>query len=353
MNTLEDYGWDEHFKTAWQAIDLPQCIPARVTADFGTSLKVVTPTEKTAVLSGRLLHFAKPEDFPKVGDWVAVQLSGERDATIEATVPRRSEIARKAAGNKAQKQIMASNVDIAFVLQALDNDFSPERLQRYLYQLTIGHIEAVLVLNKADKTSNVQPYLDAVAALGVRTIVSSAQTGQGVDDIRKAIEPGRTAVLLGSSGVGKSTLTNLLVGEAIQKTQAVRESDATGKHTTTHRELFTLPNGGLLIDTPGIRELQLWGLEEDLDENFDDIVELASHCKYSNCRHGSEAGCQIQAALHDGRLEQAHYRNYLKMKGELKAATVKATTDAIEKRKAQNKMYKQTDRDTRGDDYEL
>ncbi|HEV7454339.1 MAG TPA: ribosome small subunit-dependent GTPase A [Candidatus Saccharimonadales bacterium] len=353
MSNLEAFGWDEYFMTAWQTIDLPQCIPARVTADFGTSLKVVTPAEKTAVLSGRLLHFAKPEDFPKVGDWVAVQLSGVRDATIEAVLPRRSEIARKAAGNKAQKQIMASNVDIAFVLQALDNDFSPERLQRYLYQLTIGHIEAVLVLNKADKTSNTQPYLDAVAGLTVRTIVASALSGAGVNEIRQAIQTGKTAVLLGSSGVGKSTLTNLLVGEAIQKTQAVRASDDTGQHTTSHRELFVLPNGGLLIDTPGIRELQLWGLEEDLDENFDDIAELASRCKYSNCRHGSEAGCQIQAALHNGKLDPAHYRNYLKMKGELKNQTVKATADAIEKRKAQNKMYKQAERDSHGDDYEL
>jgi len=208
----------------------------------------------------------------------------------------------------------------------------------------------VLVLNKADKTSDVQPYREAVAALNVRTIVCSALTGQGVDDIRQAIDPGKTAVLLGSSGVGKSTLTNLLTGEATQKTQAVRESDATGQHTTTHRELFVLPGGGLLIDTPGIRELQLWGTEEELDENFDDIAFLASQCKYSNCRHGNEAGCCIQAALRSGELAPAHYRNYLKMKGELKQLQAKPdATGAAEKRKAQNRMFKHSDRDMRGD----
>ncbi|HSX29704.1 MAG TPA: ribosome small subunit-dependent GTPase A [Candidatus Saccharimonadales bacterium] len=349
MNNLDAYGWDERLDTAWRANAVPQCVPARVTADFGSSLTVVTPAEKTAVLSGRLQHFGRPEDFPKVGDWVAVLLSGEH-ATIEAVLPRSSEIARRAAGHKAQKQIMATNVDIAFVLQALDNDFSPERLQRYLYQLTVGNITPVLVLNKADKTNNVQPYIDAVSSLDVRTIIASAATGQGVDEIRQAIAAGKTAVLLGSSGVGKSTLTNLLLGQDAQQTQAVRESDDTGQHTTSHRELFMLPNGGLLIDTPGIRELQLWGAEEDLDENFDDVIALAAQCKYSNCRHGNEPGCQIQTALQSGKLKQAHYQNYLKMQGELKQQNAKPNTQgADQKRKAQNKMYKQADRDMRAD----
>ncbi len=351
MNNLNGYGWDEYTAAAWQGNAIPaSCIPARVTADFGSSLTVVTPAEKTAVLSGRLQHFGTPEAFPKVGDWVAVLASGDHDATIEAVLPRRSEIARRAAGNKAQKQIMAANVDVAFVLQALDNDFSPERLQRYLYQLSIGNITPVLVLNKADKTSNVQPYIDAVSSLGVRTIIASAATGQGVDEIRQAITAGKTAVLLGSSGVGKSTLTNLLLGRDTQATQAVRESDDTGRHTTSHRELFVLPNGGLLIDTPGIRELQLWGAEEDLDENFDDIAALAAACKYSNCRHGTEAGCRLQAALQSGELTRAHYQNYLKMKRELAQQNAKPDhSGANQKKKAQNKMYKQANRDMRGD----
>ena len=349
MTTLQDYGWDEHFTAAWQEAGLPACVPARVTADFGTMLKVVTPDEKTATLTGHI-HGGEAAGFPKVGDWVAVQLFGNSAAVIEKVLPRRSEIARKAAGRGNQKQVMAANVDIAFVLQALDNDFSPQRLQRYLYQLTTGNIEAVLVLNKADQASDLQPYLDAVAELGIRTIVASALTGQGVDDIRKAIQPGKTAVLLGSSGVGKSTLTNLLVGHDVQATQAIRETDSTGRHTTTHREIFILPGGGLLIDTPGIRELQLWGSEEDLDENFDDVAGLISQCKYSNCRHGAEEGCRIQAALKSGELTEAHYRNYLKMKRELHQLKAKpGVSSAVQKKRAIKKMLKQSDRDMRDD----
>jgi ribosome biogenesis GTPase len=350
MDNLKSFGWDEHWDMVWQDTNLTHCVPARVTADFGTMQKIVTPIEKTAELSGRLQHFAKPEDFPKVGDWVAVQLFDKQSAVIETVLHRRTEIARKAAGRKSQKQIMAANVDIAFVLQALDNDFSPARLQRYLYQLSISNITAILVLNKADQSDDLQPYLEATAPLGIQAIVCSALTGEGVEDIRNAIAPGKTAVLLGSSGVGKSTLTNLLVERDVQQTQAIRESDSTGRHTTTHRELFVLPNGGLLIDTPGIRELQLWGTEEELSENFDDITELISECKYSNCRHGSEEGCRIQAALKSGELTPAHYQNYLKMKRELKQLGSKPSTHgAIQKKRALNKLHKQVDRDMRND----
>lgn len=353
MNDLEKYGWNEHTAEVWVAAqtDLPRCVPARVIADFGTTLKVVTPAEKTATISGHLHHTLRPEDFPKVGDWVAAELFGTEAAVIEAVLPRRTEIARKAAGHKVQKQIMAANVDIAFVLQAMDHDFSPERLQRYLYQLGIDRITPVVVLNKADKAEDAQPFLDAVATLGVRVIVSSSVSGNGVDEIRQAIEPGKTAILLGSSGVGKSTLTNALVGREQQATQAVRESDSTGRHTTVHRELFVLDGGGLLIDTPGIRELQLWGVEEDLAENFDDIAELTTHCKFSNCRHGTEDGCAIQAALKSGKLKPKHYENYLKMRSELQHLKAKATNEnAVQKRKAIYKMRKQTERDMRDDD---
>ncbi|MGF7228560.1 MAG: ribosome small subunit-dependent GTPase A [Candidatus Saccharibacteria bacterium] len=353
MNDLQIYGWNDAFEKSWATIATKRLVPARVIADFGTSLKVVTPAEKTATISGHIRHNSLVEDFPKVGDWVGVELFGAHAAVIEVVVPRHSEIARKAAGHRIKKQIMATNIDIAFVLQALDKDFSPERLQRYLYQLSVDHIEPVLVLNKADKTEDLQPYLDAVAPFGVRVIVSSASTGAGVDDIRAAILPGKTAILLGSSGVGKSTLTNTLIGRNQQATQTTRESDDTGRHTTIHRELFILPNGGLLIDTPGIRELQLWGVEEDLAENFDDIAELAAQCKYSNCRHGSEAGCRIQAALQSGELDRTHYQNYLKMRGELKhLASKPPVQDALQKKKALKKMHEQSNRDMR-DDYDF
>ncbi len=365
MKQLQNYGWDEKYAAAWSNIAPAGCIPARIIADFGTSLTIVIPEERTAGLSGRMQHGGQPEDFPKVGDWVAVQLQGT-SAMIEAVLPRRSEIARKAAGRKAQKQIMAANVDLAFIVQALsgdgdgnaasaNSDFSPERIQRYIHQLTSGQanggvIETILVLNKADKVTNTRQYTDAVAALGIWTIVCSATENQGINELRDMILPGKTAVLLGSSGVGKSTLTNLLVGHDIQQTQAVRQSDSAGRHTTTHRELFVLGNGGMLIDTPGIRELQLWSSQAELDKNFDDIVEYASRCSYRNCRHGSETGCAIRAGLKSGELDRAQYSNYLKMKQELQILAAKPNfQDAIQKQKARQKMYKQSDRDMRGD----
>ena len=316
MNTLADFGWTDSHQQQWEQLQLSELLPARVIADFGTSLKVATPAVITAELSGKLAHYTDKEQTPKVGDWVAVRQSGNT-AIIESVVLRRNEIARKIAGKRIAKQIIAANVDIAFVLLALDNDFSVERLKRFLYQLSIHAIEPVIVLNKADKTPDVQSYIAQLNTLGLPIIVTTATEGKGIDELLTRILPARTAILLGSSGVGKSTLTNRLLGREAQQTNEVRASDSTGKHTTVHRELFTLPNGGLLIDTPGIRELQLWGTDEDLADNYDDITALISQCTYANCQHTSEPGCAIRQALQNGTLDQAHYANYLKMKSEL------------------------------------
>jgi ribosome biogenesis GTPase len=238
-------------------------------------------------------------------------------AVIESVILRRNEIARKVAGKQATKQIIAANVDIAFVLLALDNDFSIERLQRFLYQLSNNAIEPVIVLNKADKTDNIPSYIEQIRSLNLPIIVCSATEGVGIDEVMERILPGRTAILLGSSGVGKSTLTNKLLQREAQLTNEVRASDSTGRHTTVHREIFVLPNGGLLIDTPGIRELQLWGTEGDLDTKYNDISEISKHCKYADCHHDKESGCAIRKALQNGTLDKKHYANYLKMKWEL------------------------------------
>jgi ribosome biogenesis GTPase len=330
---LAQFGWTEEFDKKCEALALAGTQPARVIADFGTSLKVATPELTTAALSGKLAHYANREDVPKVGDWVAVRPSDFGNATIEALVPRRNEIARKVAGKKAVKQTIAANVDVAFVILALDNDFSIERLKRFLYQLSIDAIRPVIVLNKADKTNDVDAYIEKLSSLELPIIVTTATEGAGIDQMLSYIPAGQTAVLLGSSGVGKSTLTNQLLGREAQATQAVRESDATGKHTTVHRELFTLPGGGLLIDTPGIRELQLWGTEEDLAENFDDVTALVSACKYRTCRHQHEEGCAVQAALQSGALSRSHYASYLKMKQEL--VSLKAKQMELAKRNNQ------------------
>lgn len=317
MHNLAVFGWNEKNQSLWDDMDTHGNHPARVVADFGTSLKIALPEIRTAELSGRLAHYSRSDEVPKVGDWVSVTITENNNATVETVVLRANEIARKVTGRRTLKQIIAANVDISFVLLSLDKDFSVERLKRFLYQLSVSSVEAIIVLNKADKTDVLQSYIKQLESLAVPIIVTTATEGIGVDNILARISPGKTAILLGSSGVGKSTLTNKLLGRNLQATKSVRESDDTGKHTTVHRELFLLPNGGILIDTPGIRELQLWGSEEALDINYDDIATLAAQCKYSNCRHTSEEGCVVIEALTDGTLNSKHYASFVKMKIEL------------------------------------
>ena len=340
MNTLYEFGWTNENQLAWSELALPGLHPARVIADFGTSLKIALPEIITAELSGKLAHYSERDDTPKVGDWVAVRILDNGPAVVESVVLRKNEISRKVAGRRALKQIIAANVDIAFVLLSLDEDFSVERLKRFLYQLSISAVEPVIVLNKADKTDDLQSYISELHLLDVPIIVSTATLGSGVEDIAARILPAKTAILLGSSGVGKSTLTNKLLDREAQRTNTVRESDSTGKHTTVHRELFILPNKGILIDTPGIRELQLWGTEEDLDANYDDIAHIAAQCKYANCRHTSEEGCAINRALADGTLEKSHYANYLKMKGELSTLAVKNTERLRQSKRRESEYFK-------------
>lgn len=337
MNNLTKYGWTNRHQQQWDNLGLAGLQPARVVADFGTSLKLATPDIITAELSGKLAHYSTRDDTPKVGDWVAVNIT-DNNAVVETVVLRSNEIARKVSGKRTVKQIFAANVDIAFVLLALDNDFSVERLKRFLFQLSVHSIDAAIVLNKADKTDDLQSYLSQLELFNVPIIVTVATDDSSADELVKLIKPGKAAILLGSSGVGKSTLTNKLLGRDVQRTNEVRLSDSSGKHTTVHRELFILPGGGILIDTPGIRELQLWGTEEDLDANFDDIAELAAHCKYKNCQHDHEKGCAVHKALANGKLDKAHYANYLKMKSEVLTLNTK-NTERIRKQNGRTNKY--------------
>lgn len=355
MHTLETFGWNERLASEWQEASSsnPHLTPARVVADFGTSLRLATPEIISAELSGKLAHYADRETVPKVGDWVGVHIT-DNNAVIEIVLTRSGEIARAAAGNKTIKQVIAGNIDIAFVLLSLDNDFNVDRLRRYLYQLSINSIEPIIVLNKADKTDDLKSFTAQLEQFNLPVITTIAKEGKGIEKIIERISVGKTAILLGSSGVGKSTLTNQLIGADRQATQAVRESDDTGKHTTVHRELFLLPGGGMLIDTPGIRELQLWGTEDDLQENFDDIILIASSCKYSSCQHNGEEGCMIQESLRNGTLNQSHYDAYRKMKRELvtlkKKATLKGKADSARaKRNSLDKQYKRSLKHSRKD----
>jgi ribosome biogenesis GTPase / thiamine phosphate phosphatase len=346
--TIDTFGRTADIYRAWRDISTEGTVLARVVADFGTSLTIATPDMVTAELTGKLAHYTDPEHMPKVGDWVSARLSDTNNAVIEAVVPRRSEIARKAAGNRTVKQIIAANVDVAFVLLAIDDassDFSVERLRRFLYQLSINNIKPVIVLNKADTASNIETYRQQLVSFDVPVIASDALSGLGFETVQSYILPGQTAILLGSSGVGKSTMTNRLLGREAQATQEVRTSDATGKHTTVHRQLFLLSNGGLLIDTPGIRELQLWGTQDDLDENYDDIAYLVSQCKYSTCKHGDEEGCAIRHALETGTLDRGRYAAYCKMRAELKTLKAKNVELKQTHNKKSHKSLRQQSKD--------
>jgi ribosome biogenesis GTPase / thiamine phosphate phosphatase len=299
-----------------------------------------------AVVSGRFRYDAlAPSDYPAVGDWVTVA-DGQQPAVITAVLPRRSAFVRSAAdatrrtaGNLADEQVLAANVDVAFLVAGLDHDFNLRRLERYLAVAWSSGVRPVIVLNKADVALDLGDRLLAVESIApaVPIVVLSALTGDHVTDLAPYLAPGQTAVVLGSSGVGKSTLVNALLGEQRQTTAAVREDDSRGRHTTTHRELFELPGGGLLIDTPGIRALEIAGADEGVDTAFEDIAELALGCRFSDCRHEGEPGCAIRSALDDGRLSADRLASHRKLERELAHAERKVDARA---RAAEAKRWK-------------
>jgi ribosome biogenesis GTPase len=338
MNSpLSDIGWNEHCQTLWDADNRDGFIPGRVIADYGRNYKVALPQEVTAEISGRLDYHSDPDKLPKIGDWVAFQLLDDEHGLIHDVLPRTSEISRKHAGEAYRKQVLAANVDLAFLVQAFDDDFSPERLRRYIFSLQKSGVTPVIILNKSDKVEDTQPYLQQLENFDAKIIVTSALNNYGIDEIIVAVPKHATAVFLGSSGVGKSTITNLLIGEARQVTKSIRDEDSKGRHTTTHRELFVLPNGALLIDTPGLRELQLWGDEDDLGNAFPQIDTLSRQCKFSNCTHGTEPGCAIQAAVEAGELDTKELETYFKFQSELRFLNTKVNVKAAMERKEHDK----------------
>jgi ribosome biogenesis GTPase len=331
MTSLKQYGWNTTWDTSWQQLDLPECIPARVIADHGSKYQLATPEPVSAALAGALAHKLAAYNMPKIGDWVAVEVTADHLSTIHAILPRHSEISRGQIASRQDKQVIAANVDIAFIVQPLDHDFSPERLERYLFQLSGQPIDVVILLNKADAVTDALSKQAEIKNLGVKTIIMSALEPVDVKNIATLITSGKTAVFLGSSGAGKSTLTNKLLGEVRQATQAVRERDSKGKHTTVHRELFALPNGGMIIDMPGIRELQLWGDYADLEQAFPEIATAIRSCHFPHCSHTNEAGCAVKEGLQDGTIDPIRYERFKNFKAELQLLDEKR--GFIEKRK--------------------
>ena len=257
-----------------------------------------------------------PQAFPAVGDWVALQHYREDDlATIHQVLPRTSQFVRKSAGAKTAGQVVAANVDTVFLMSGLDGDFNLRRIERYLVMAWDSGAAPVIVLNKADLCPNLEATLADVAAVAIATPIHaiSAAQGTGLDQLDPYLTPGKTVALIGSSGVGKSTLTNYLLGTHQQATQSVRLDDSRGRHTTTHRQLLPLPSGALLIDTPGMRELQLWSTPDGLEETFSDIEALAQDCKFRDCQHQQEPGCAVQAAIASGDLDPKRLTSYQKL----------------------------------------
>jgi ribosome biogenesis GTPase len=316
--SLTGWGWNSYFEAFWRGGVWNDAVPARVVAQQRKFWRIAGDFgECWAEASGKLRLAADAgADWPAVGDWVVVEVQG-RDATavIQGVLPRRSKFVRKSPGKKMEEQVIAANVDTALLVSALDGDFNPRRVERYLAQCWESGARPVIVLNKADACEEARERAAEMerVAIGTAVCVVSARTGQGFGELEEFLRPGQTLVLLGSSGVGKSTIANRLLGQTVQEVRPVRESDSRGRHTTTSRELFVLPGGALLMDTPGLREMQLWDAEGGVAQTFADIDSLAAQCQFSDCRHEAEPGCAVLAALSAGTLDPARVENRRKL----------------------------------------
>jgi ribosome biogenesis GTPase len=348
---LSRLGWNDRLDEAFAAYAADGLVPGRVALEHTHIYRVMTEAgESLARVSGRLRHNAAARaDFPAVGDWVALA-PPERagDARIIAVLPRRSRFSRRAAGDSTEEQVVAANIDTVFLVAGLDGDFNPRRIERYLLVASESGASPVIVLNKADVVEDPEAMAAAVrvTAGGAPVHIVSCRVPAGVDILRQYLGPGETGALLGSSGVGKSTIANRLIGHDLLRTQDVRESDSRGRHTSTARQLVLLPESGVLIDTPGMRELQLWDSGEAASGAFADIDSLAGGCRFRDCRHLKEPGCAVLAAVaagsvSPGRLEgyhklqdeQAHQARQLDQRAQIdEKRRSKAATKALQKR---------------------
>lgn len=321
---LASLGWSEFFAQAFAVHEPSGLIPARVALEHKHAYLLWTEAgELTGELLGRLLRSGERSGLPAVGDWVAIMpRAAEKRASIHAVLPRRTRFSRRAAGDREEEQVIAANIDTAFLINGLDGDFNPRRIERYLALARNSGAELVVLLNKSDLDVDVAGCTASTRAIAgdVQVLTISAATGAGLETLETYIQSGRTVALLGSSGVGKSTLVNRLLGTTRQAVGTLRDDDDRGRHTTTRRELIVLPGGGLLIDTPGLRELQLWDNARDgLVAVFPEIVALAAHCRFRDCRHEAEPECAVQAAIRSHQLGGARFASFLKLRAELEA----------------------------------
>jgi ribosome biogenesis GTPase len=318
---IQDYGWSDALRRDFAPFAARELIPARITVQQRGQYGLVTDLgELTGQVSGRLAHDAEGGGYPAVGDWVAVAARPtEQAATIHAVLPRRTAFVRRAADTVTVAQVVAANVDVALLVASMNADLNQRRLERYLATAWQSGATPVVVLTKADLAEDPEGEIAEAesVAFGAPVLAVSAVTGEGMDALGALLKPGETAVLVGSSGVGKSSLVNALAGEMLMATAAIREDDARGRHTTTHRELIRLPSGALILDTPGMRELGLFDADEGLSATFEDIEDLAASCRFGDCHHGNEPGCAVRAALGRGELDPGRWKSFVKLQKEL------------------------------------
>ncbi|MFA6107840.1 MAG: ribosome small subunit-dependent GTPase A [Candidatus Latescibacterota bacterium] len=320
---LVEVGWGEDWIRTFAPLAMQGLAPGRVIRLNGPTCTVLAaPGELTGELAGRLRHRAtSAAKLPAVGDWVGLRLlPGEERAVVEEVLPRRTCFSRRAAGGRDDEQVLAANLDTVFLICGLDRDFNLRRLERYLTLAWDSGAAPVAVLNKADLCDRLAERVAQVEGLGgafpVHPVSATAMTG--LEPLRPYLGPGRTVALLGSSGVGKSTLLNALIGREVARVGALRTGDGKGRHTTTHRELILLPGGGALIDTPGMRELQLWADSQSLGDTFEEIEAFAGECRFTDCTHLSEPGCAVLLALREGRLSATRLESWRKQERELR-----------------------------------
>lgn len=353
---IEEYGWSDRLKAAFAEHELAGLTPGRVVLQQRDAYLVATDEgELRAKASGRLVHEAREIGYPAVGDWVALSPNPQDGgATIHAILPRHTALVRRGVDSTRKLQILAANIDVVFVVTSMNADINLRRVQRYLAAAWQSGARPVVVLTKSDLSPDPQKQAAEILASdpGCPVLTVSVRQSLGLDALLDQVSPGETCVLIGSSGVGKSSLVNAFLNEDRMATQSIRESDDQGRHTTSHRQLVLLPGGRMVLDTPGIREVGLIDAEEGLSAVFDDLEVLVQQCRFNDCGHANEPGCAVNAALEDGTLDPARWAHFQKLTLELAAVEKKAERVAkdIERRRLAGlqKGYRATKRNDRG-----